>query len=366
MNSLKTLIFPATVIHSIRQYPIFLLFDKIHMISPVEAGETSPTENSPDTFINSGLCQVDTPCPLGENRKRFLHLVEDIKSRKDDYAAQLSALTLTAMSSAKDSGEESERAIINGFTKPKNLNVEETEKRHEAKLWQARLVLAIGEILDAEEEEIARNLAELEDDTAGLFEALHGETDDPEENSHEGSPFSELTELTSKFSAVHGGNMAKRLSSWTQLFAKSNLTDADVFLTTSPDVHDIIVESYNNIANPGNIPKCLEGLELPGLIGWNEKEAVQAVHKFQADNQQVLSQLNNVLGILKEDGQADVDKWEDVVSALNGALENSFPKKHWGRLSVTMTILDQCNIRSLLTGLATNEPVKNGILLVVS
>ncbi|TKB08015.1 hypothetical protein [Desulforhopalus sp. IMCC35007] len=366
MNSLKTLIFPATVIHSIRQYPIFLLFDKIHMISPVEAGEIPPTENSTDSFINSGLCQVDTPCPLGENRKRFLHLVADIRNRKDDYAAQLSALTLTAMSSAKDSGEESERAIINGVITPKNKNVEETEKRREAKLWQARLVLAIGEILDAEEEEIARNLAALEDDTADLFEALHGEMDDPEENSHESSPFSELTELTSKFSAVHGGNMAKRLTSWTQLFAESNLTDADIFLTTSPDVHDIVAESYNNIAKPGSTPRHLEGLELPGLIGWNEKEAVQAVHQFQADNQQFLSQFNNVLGTLKEYSTTGAHEWEDVVSALNEALENSFPKKHWGRLSLTISIFDRCSIRSLLSGTTPNEPVKNGILLVVS
>jgi hypothetical protein len=361
MNSLKTLIFPATAIHSIRQYPIFLLFDKIHMISPVEAGEIDPTENSTDSFINSGLCQVDTPCPLGESRKRFLHLVEDIRSRKDDYAAQLSALTLTGMSSLKETGEESERAIINGFITPKDQSGEQTEKRHEAKLWQARLVLAIGEILDAEEEEIARNLAALEDKTAGLFDALHGETDDLDES----SPLSELSQLTSKFSAAHGGNMAKRLTSWTQLFAESKLTDADVFLTTSQDVHDIIVESYNNSAKPDSAPRRLEGLELPGLIGWSEKEAMQAVQEFQANNSQLISQFNNVLGALQEDVQTNRDDWENIVSALNSELENSFPKQHWGRLSVTATIFNRCSISSLLNVTTTSQPAKNAILLVI-
>jgi len=130
MNSLKTVLFPATVIHSIRQYPIFLLFSQINIIAPVESHEQEMPEESTDTFINSGLCQVDTPCPLGENLDRFLHLVADIRTRKDDYAAQLSSLTLAAMSSSHSSGEQSERAIINEFLTPKRLK----RRRKETKL----------------------------------------------------------------------------------------------------------------------------------------------------------------------------------------------------------------------------------------
>lgn len=358
MNSLKTLLFPATVIHSIRQYPLFLLFPQINIIAPVEPLDQDTPEESTDTFINSGFCQVDTPCPLGDNRDRFLHLVADIKSRKDDYAAQLSSLTLAAMSSSPDSGEESERAIINEFLTPKDLSVEEKKQNHEARLWQARLVLAIGEILDQEEEEIARNLSMVDDDTSGLFNALRGDSDDFDQD----SPFAELSQLTGNFSAVHSGNMGKRLTSWTHLFAESTHTDSNVFLTTSADVLDRITESYEKCSDDS--PKAYTGLELPGLIGWNEQEAVDATRSFKEDNAQLLSHLNNVLLALMQDDELSEATWDELVKAWTIVLEERFPEATWGRLKVSVNIFKEYSVNELLREKGV-QGSQNGIVVLV-
>ena len=359
MNSLKTVLFPATVIHSIRQYPIFLLFSKINIISPVESREQETPEESPDTFINSGLCQVDTPCPLGENLGRFLHLVADIKTRKDDYAAQLSSLTLASMSSSNNSGEESERAIINEFLTPKDLSAEEKQQNHEAKLWQARLVLAIGEILDQEEEEIAKNLSMVDDDTSGLFNALHGDTEELEED----SPFAELNQLTGNFSAVHSGNIRKRLTNWTHLFTESKHTDSNVFLTTSADVLDSITEAYEERSENSTIEYA--GLKLPGLIGWNEQEAVEATKLFKHGNEQLLSDVTCLITSLLNNEEKAGRQWNEVICKWENQLEESFPEAIWGRLRVSVTVFKDYSINELLGAKNVDSPTKNGIIIFV-
>jgi len=359
MNSLKTVIFPATVIHSIRQYPIFLLFSQINIISAVESHGQEPPEESTDTFINSGLCQVDTPCPLGENLSRFLHLITDIRTRKDDYAAQLSSLTLAAMSSSQNSGEQSERAIINGFLTPRDLSAEEKQQNREAKLWQARLVLAIGEILDQEEEEIARNLSMVEDDTSGLFNALKGDSEDVEQN----SPFAELSQMTGNFSAEHNGNMGKRLDSWSHLFAESKHTDSKVFLTTSADVLDTITESYEKVT--GNSPIEYKGIELPGLIGWTEKEAVKATQSFQRNNSQLILKLADTLTTLLTGEEFSQNTWNDMTAKWKNQLEETFSEETWGRLTVGVTLFKGRTINELLGVGDTKHPSKNGMVIVV-
>lgn len=359
MNSLKTVLFPATVIHSIRQYPIFLLFSQINIIAPVESHGQEIPEESTDTFINSGLCQVDTPCPLSENLDRFLHLVADIRTRKDDYAAQLSSLTLAAMTSSHSSGEESERAIINEFLTPKDLNAEEKKQNLEAKLWQARLVLAIGEILDQEEEEIARNLSMVDDDTSGLFSALKGDSEDFEQD----SPFAELSQLTGNFNAVHSGNMGKRLDSWTSLFSESKQTDSNVFITTSTDVLDTIAESYEK--KTGNSPIEYTGIDLPGLIGWTEKEAVDATRLFQEDNTQLILELTELLTTLITGEECSQNTWDEMTNQWKRQLEESFPEGDWGRLTVSTHIFTDCSIQELLGNKATGNQTKNGMVIVV-
>jgi hypothetical protein len=366
MNSLNTLYFPGTDIFSIRQYPIFLLFQKIHLIKPVEQDPAKSGEECSDSFIKTGFCQVHTPCPLGENRKKFLHLVEDIRNRKDDYASQLSSLILASKSGPGTGDDESERAIINSLFTPKELQAKSSALAKDEKLWQARLVLAIGEILDQEEEEIARNMAIFEDDQAGLFKELHGDLETTEED----NPFAELKQLESNFNAVNSGNIKKRFNSWKTLFVESDLKNCQVFLTTSEDAGDLLLEAYEKQTN---LPAPLAGeLELPGLIGWNSEEAFQSVDTFSKQNSDLLRKIHEIFSDFsqQDDSSRQDPKHLKAIATIteqwNTQIENSFPEKQFGRIQVKCYLFPGFACSTLISKTQPELPLpKNGILVVI-
>ena len=137
MNTLDTLNFPGTVFLSGSQYPLFLLFPQVHILQPVEAEENDgATAEHPDIFIKNGFCQVHTPCPLGDSRQRFLHLIADIRNRKDDYAAQLSSLTMAAMSAPRPRGDDTTQGIISSLLGTKTVEDEKEQREAvELALW---------------------------------------------------------------------------------------------------------------------------------------------------------------------------------------------------------------------------------------
>lgn len=366
MNSLNTLYFPGTDINSIRQYPIFLLFQKIHLIKPVEMDPKDPGKESSDSFIKSGFCQVHTPCPLGENRDRFLYLVEDIRNRKDDYAAQLSSLILAGKSGPSTVDDDSERAIMNSLRTPNEQQAKSLQIEKEEKLWQARLVLAIGEILDQEEEEIARSLAMLEDDQADLFKELHGDN----EASEEDNPFAELSQLASNLNAANSGNVKKRYNGWKTLFLEGDIQECEIFLTNSQDGGELLLESYEKKTNqPATL---IASLELPGLIGWSNNEACQTAVLFYEKNKELLSRIHETLVDFSqkegftEQGTKSNNAFAAITDEWNAQLETVFPTKQFGRIPVNCYLFPGLACSTIVgKKRSENGEPKNGLLVVV-
>jgi hypothetical protein len=364
MNSLKTIYFPVTELYSIRQYPLFLLFQNVHLIQPVEK---SPAINSGDrenSFISSGLCHVHTPCPLGKDRDRFLHLVKSIRERKDDYASQLSSLTLTELSRSTVADGESERDIAKAIFAPKESPAKmepRPEKREQ--LWKSRLVLAIAEVLDLEQEEIARNLAELEDEEKDLFQSLHGD-DSPEDD----SPLAELTQLEKNLAQADSRAEKNRTRAWMTLFAEAEARDFEVLLTTSADSADIILERYEETHL--SRPIRLTELELPGLIGWNSAEALQAVTAFSKEYGQLLDRFSSILlGISKHESptpeQPASNSFKEFSLAWQAALEYSFPAAKFGRDTVSIYLLAAASAEDLLLQRTASGPGRCNTLMVL-
>lgn len=365
MNSLIPVYFPGTDIYSIRQYPVFLLFQKIHLIKPVEDDPTEAGKKLSDTFINSGFCQVHTPCPLGDSRGRFLHLVEDIRNRKDDYAAQLSSLTLAARTRSAENNEDSETSILSSLLSPGVLEAQAEQQEKEERLWQARLVLAIGEILDIEDEEIARNLALLEDEQAGLFKELHGDGEATEED----SPFAELSQLESHLFSPHSGNINGRFNGWKTLYLESRFDQGEMFLTSSKAGGDIMLELYEKIT--GEPAHLLEGLELPGLIGWSGEEAHKAVERFCHENSELLGRLHSLLADLSGHGdyvskQSELGAFfADTAREWCLQLESHFPSAHFGRIPVNLYIFPSLSCKSIASGgKESSDSQINGLLMI--
>lgn len=365
MNTLDTLYFPGTDIHSVRQYPLFLMFQKVHLITPVEGDPVEGGKESPDSFIKSGFCQVHTPCPLGADRGRFLRLVEDIKNRRDDYAAQLSSLTLAAMTPATAPADDSERAIVKSLVGQAETADAKQDRQRADQLWQARLVLAIGELLDHEEEEIAMQMAMLEEEEKGLFQELQGE----DETADEDNPFAELSLVKSKLHGSHAGNIRKRFQAWQTLFSAATTMDCPVLLTGSPDSGELLLEMYDRQAGQ-SAPRLAE-LALPAFVGWNSAEAGQMIRQFADKHGALLAGLADALESLAAGAVATSDPaapaLDDLAARWTAALDGDFPADRFGRIPLTIYLLARRSCSALLK--AATPPAAggwaNGLLAVV-
>jgi len=318
MNTLEALYFPGTAIYSARQYPVFLLLDKIHLLQPVEALEA--TDNSADIFITSGRCQEHTPCPLGGNRERFLRLIRDIRERKDDYAAQLSALTIASLSARKPSVDDTSRGIVSSLLTTHGVATQPADEQ-DGLLWQARLVLKMGEILDQEEEEVAMQMALLDDREDSLFKALQGEMDEDEETLLE-----ELQQIRERLSEPAAATVKNRLNAWSRLYLAAAQPECSLWLTHLGEAADILLEKYETAVR---MPAQLLGeLELPANIGWSRNEAMDQSDRFREGHQELLTAVKQALAAgATEELAALARRWST-------ALEEVFPGAKNGRTTL--------------------------------
>lgn len=348
MNTHDTLYFPSTAVFSGSQYPIYLLFDKLHILQPIEAEETDTTVAA-DLFINKGFCQAHTPCPLGDNRKRFLHLIGDIKNRKDDYAAQLSSLTVAAMSAPHQKEDGTTQEIISSLLG--SQGIKEQEEREEAialALWQARLVLKIAEILDQEEEEIAEQLALLDDREADLFRQLHGEDT---ENNDEEDILRELLELRDKINHPSASVIKNRFKAWKQLFVAGDLPDWPIWTTPFPEAADIILEQYEGLQ--GRPPLEIGQFALPASIGRDQQQALERITSFRNSHADLLariaSDLASVVSMRQDEAEVHFPR-EDAAASSEWiqVMDKHFPAETFGRTTVTAYLLPGQSFSSIL------------------
>jgi len=337
MNSLNTFYFPATNIYSARQLPLFLLFQNIHLIQPVEKSPDLNERQVENALVAEKLLHIHTPCPLGEHRDRFLHLVHDIKHRKDDYAAQLSALTLASMSGKRTELHESKTNIVSEIFTPSEIrSSEDGELKKTESLWNNRLILAIAEILDQEEEEIARGMAILEDDEASLFQTMHGD-DAPEEE----SPLTELSQLRKNLNTSDSNSQKIRTRAWLQLFQEFQPEAVDILLTTSQLSSDVFVEKFERKST--QLPLPIPSMVLPGIVAWNSESLAQIVQQFTEAHSDLLTGLATGFREIITNRSLTADlidvQLTDISLRWGQAMDESYPETKHGRLHITGYVL---------------------------
>ena len=163
MNSFDTLFFPETDIFNEKRYPLLLFFTPLHFLQVVEHGPGSVTNSEADLFLKRGLCQAHVPAPLGDNREQFLRLIHDIGEQKEHLVDQLSKLTID--SDPAPAGSEPldfKHSIVSSLLQEYGVKHANTEA--DLQLWQARLVLAIAEILDSNEEALREQFSFFSED----------------------------------------------------------------------------------------------------------------------------------------------------------------------------------------------------------
>ncbi len=363
MNSLNSLYFPGTIFHSTSQYPLFLLFSTLHLLRVAEHNIHGSCVQATDSFIKSGLCRVHTPSPLGNDLERFINLINDIKNRKDEYASQLSALTLAAMSPYPGKGDsDSRQEIISALLNNEQLYSGRQKEQKTLELWQARLVLAIGEILDCEEEDIARQLAAVKDEEAELFKELQGKEHNPEDE----NPFEELLLIRENIAPPTSGNIQKRFLSWKQLYREGSLT-CDLLLTTSRDTADRILESFSTESCEKTVYSGQ--LSLPAIVSRHEDDAIQRICSFREKNKVIIDKIREQLVDLKTDNSpAEENNSREILSSYREpweeSLQSHFPAKEFGRIPLSFYCFTSTPCSTLLGTDSQDSNHINGLMAI--
>jgi hypothetical protein len=383
MNSLNTLYFPDTVLSLEQQLPLALFFHTLHLLQPVEGDDQPDTREEKGKeasdpgcypFTEKGFCQVHTPSALGEDRDRFLHLLHDIRNKKDAYVEQLSYLTLASLSAPASRGDSSKQAILSSLLQGVDQDSDARTEQDRLALWQARLVLKIAEILDQEEEELAWQLATIDDQEIALFRRLQGEIKKSGEGEIvEEDPFQELLELKQKLNQPRPGMIRNRLRAWSTLYLSGPLSvDFQLWTTRRQEAADILLERYEK--ESGQAPVALLQIALPARISQEHGDVTEAIEQFRAGSQSQIQALAKVLESLvtaeinKSNNPAglfpEAQAWQET---WNSRVDAAFPANHYGRATLTIYLLPETSFFALIEndqGKGVQAPVRNLLLAV--
>ncbi len=342
-----SLVFPDTDIFNYRQFPLLLFACPLYYLQPVEPDPDAP-DNDRDMFIDSGLCRAHIPAPLEDDRQRFTRLIRDIGERKDDYAAQLSALTMAAMSSKRDkfSGEKRYRIISSLIGNTAAAPAQENDKQLD--LWQARLVLAISEILKKEKEDLHQELQLLDAQEMEMFRSLQGETG-PEET----DPFRELERIKADLEDARPREMKMRFRSWLTLMKNAPLPDAALWVASSPEAGDELFNEFEK--NSEELPVPILELSIPDHIEAGPSHVVSQVSSFLKDSALIRTKIISDLDSLINAPALSSDSADNLLPSGGNypaqwaeLVEDHFPAGSHGRSALIFYLLPNCDIASLL------------------
>ncbi|AGF77005.1 hypothetical protein UWK_00421 [Desulfocapsa sulfexigens DSM 10523] len=372
MQSLNSLYFPETVLPRHLRNCLLLFPDTLHLLQPVESG-TETIDKSPesDIFMEQGICQVHTPSLLGKDRNRFLKLVEEIRIGKDDIVQQLSGLTLAHLSKEQDTSDKSHRAImttlLGGQTTGESDSAEETQK---AALWQARLVLALAEILDKEEAELATKLSDIDDTELALFEELLGDVPDDTE---ETDSFAELMRIRANINHPRPGTLKRRIQAWKTLYSSGSLPEKYwLWMTSQEEAAELLIDNYEEKAGRNSVPLLL--LDLPEHLYMRDKDGLESIRKFQEQEGDIRRNIiEKLTAIVSKEHLNSVDPVALLPDAgilareWNDLIEYHFPEKRFGRRKLDFQFLANISLDQLVRGVdeeKQSDTIRHGIVAI--
>lgn len=228
-------------------YPLVHVFPSVVYLQALENDPSLDQELNAllqDLHENGQLTFI-APAPLGKDRERFLSLVQDVARRRDDYLSQFSTFNMANVEQSPLG--ESSNAIISQLGADAHEEVDE----HREILWQARLLLKLGELFDQEQQEIKAQLAAMDAKESALLKELREETD---------ASFS-LTQDIFQAQGESDNFMPHRLKAWSQMYClgpQKSSQDMTVFITD----HMETVERIRDAQVDGFAPEAMKSISL--------------------------------------------------------------------------------------------------------
>lgn len=274
MNNVSALIFPETAPANTVAARLLLFFDTLSFYLPTEPAASDAGENG----LFGSLCSGYAPAPLGEDLSRFRRLLRDLETSRPEELSRLfsAAVAPVATVLVRDRDETSAAGVYTALHKDAEKIAYNSRKE---RLWQARLLLKLAEVLDRREAEVREGLNLVSSAEQQVFAALGGpdETFDDELNALDGSgeklaqeagdtPFNKPEPPTSR------QLVNLRVKAWAELYLTDKTPSPPLALVSAnPESGAILLDGYENIWR--REPRKLFSLAMPA-IQINDAESV--------------------------------------------------------------------------------------------
>jgi hypothetical protein len=327
MNVRSAILFPDTVPSERMLIPLVQVFDQLVYFQTVE-NDVVPDELHSvvcEEMERRSLCRAEVPAPLGGERERFLRMVSDLRNRREDYAARLGHVALAGISSASRREAESRTSILSRLLSGETATPADQDEAARL-LWQARLVLKLGELYDAEQGELLGELRRIRAKEEQLLRELR---------SGEDTPFK--TAVLPEAAGAGREKMQKlRCAAWAKLFALgAGRSDAGrIFLAGDRDGVDMLLERYESRAGhrAAHLLDCL----LPAGHPQGE-ELFFKISRFRSDSAALRGKLAAVLDNPETARQPDLDLWSAAEEeAWTKLLADYYPPGTCGRTRLSL------------------------------
>lgn len=362
MNYYETLLFPDTDIFNEKYYPLLLFFTPLHFLQLTEQGVEGNSANEADLFLERGLCKAHTPAPLGENRRQFLRLIDDIRKRKEYYLVQLKTI-LTG--SPTGPTENKKNVIISTLLQEFGIKHQASDQS----LWRARLVLAMAEILASEEEALHEEFSE----QLGFFnEEITALRSLPEtKGTEEADLLDKLESLMAEMQKPRLKDSVNRTEAWLRLLKNQPLPSVKVWLAATRDSGERIFARYESISNTSAVPVLK--LAVPAYIDASGKYVIEIIEKFQNDTIAIhhglaadFDRIVSTVPYLRDSPESLLPFGTDWAELWEGKLDKYFPASRDRRNHVTFYLLPGQPLSRLLSlsdlsGASKNDAV-HGLL----
>jgi len=264
----SALLLPETEPSACKMASLLYFFKSISFYLPTESDAAA--RNPSDLFEN--LCSAYVPAPLHEDLARFNRLLHEMgTSRSDDLARLFSAAKApVATGQIRDKDEASSSSVFSALQSETDMKISAVRKE---RLWQARLILKLAEILDRRETEVRQGLARIALSEQRVFASLEGISDVDADDLAALPGFDKLKQAAATkpgFAELTMGATALlaplRVKAWAELFlVDSRSHRPTVLVAANADCGSILLDGYEDKWRRS--PQKIFTLSLPVFCG---------------------------------------------------------------------------------------------------
>jgi len=296
----SALLFPETEpsIHDIGKLLFF--FNSLSYYMPTESDDEGTDQN-----LFKNLCTGYAPAPLHEDLTRFNRLLHEMENSRSDDLARLFSFAKSPITTGqiRDKDEASSGSVLSAL---QNDNGNKAYIEQKERLWQARLILKLAEMLDRRENEVRQGLTRITSDEQKIFASLEGAGETESKNLTQFSDQEKSTQLKNKveypadyYSSESAMLISLRVKAWAELFLADSSPDSpSIIVTTNPDSGSILLDGYEN--NWHKTPQKLFSLSIPTFSGLetgesSRKQYITTRNKLRLATKESLSHFESFL-----------------------------------------------------------------------